>query len=100
MARAKEKDETEPETASSAYSIREREENMGIADEAKSQATTEREGRKFERKAKEEHPNAPEPVIGMNDERAQVSLSWPESSVVDRLTDSLTEGELSLNLQL
>ena len=27
----------------------------------------------FNKKAKEDHPEAPEPVIGMNDERAQVS---------------------------
>ncbi|KAF7717466.1 Uncharacterized protein PECH_000485 [Penicillium ucsense] len=43
----------------------------GIAEGSKSQATTERGGRKAEAKAKKEHPAAPEPVIGMNDERGQ-----------------------------
>ena len=31
----------------------------------------------FNKKAKEDHPEAPEPVIGMNDERAQVSRKSP-----------------------
>lgn len=46
--------------------------NEGIADNTKSQGMTERGGRKQARKAKEEHPAAPEPIIGMNDERAEV----------------------------
>lgn len=76
MSRARKHDETDPEAASSASGIREREENRNIADDTKSQATTERDGLKFERKAKKEHPNAPEPVIGMNDERAEVSFCF------------------------
>lgn len=51
--------------------------NEGVADNTKSQATTERGGRKQERKAKEEHPAAPKPIIGMNDERAQVNALSP-----------------------
>jgi hypothetical protein len=52
--------------------MKERERNEGIADDTKQQGTTERGGRKHGQKAKEEHPAAPEPVIGMNDERARV----------------------------
>jgi hypothetical protein len=52
--------------------MKEREGNEGIADDTKQQGTTERGGRKHGQKAKEEHPAAPEPVIGMNDERARV----------------------------
>ncbi|RJE19802.1 hypothetical protein PHISCL_07854 [Aspergillus sclerotialis] len=69
--RVRKHDETDPETAASAYSIKERDDSHNIADDSKSQATTERDGLKYGRKAKEEHPKAPEPVIGMNDERAE-----------------------------
>ena len=40
--------------------------------EGKSQATTERDHGSHNKKAKEEHPEAPGPVIGMNDERGGV----------------------------
>lgn len=70
--RAKKHDVTDPEVEATDAGLREREENEGIADETKQQGTTERQGLKFNRKAKEERPNAPEPVIGMNDERGQV----------------------------
>lgn len=75
--KAKKGDGTDPEADSSIASMKDRRENQGIADQTKSQATTERGGLKFGRKAKEEHPNAPEPVIGMNDERAGVGLIHP-----------------------
>lgn len=59
----------------SASARKERQANEGIADDSKSQAITERGGVKHAKKAKEEHPKAPEPVIGMNDERSKVSAS-------------------------
>ncbi|OQD82182.1 hypothetical protein PENANT_c023G09167 [Penicillium antarcticum] len=49
----------------------ERRVNEGVADDTKSQGMTERGGSKHGKKAKEEHPKAPEPIIGMNDERAK-----------------------------
>ncbi|KAJ5576920.1 hypothetical protein N7535_003846 [Penicillium sp. DV-2018c] len=48
-----------------------REQNAGIADDSKSEAITERGGSKSAKKAKESHPKAPEPVIGMNEERGR-----------------------------
>lgn len=65
-------DTTDPETKASGLGMEERDRKEGIADRSQSQATTERGGLAYGRKAKDEHPRAPEPVIGMNDERAQV----------------------------
>lgn len=65
-------DTTDPETKASGLGMSERDRKEGVADRSQSQATTERGGSGYGRKAKEEHPRAPEPVIGMNDERAQV----------------------------
>ncbi|PLB43486.1 hypothetical protein P170DRAFT_480462 [Aspergillus steynii IBT 23096] len=69
--RTKKGDKTDPTTDSSAAGMQEREESEGVAHDAKSQATTERGGAKHGKQAKKEHPKAPEPIIGMNDERAQ-----------------------------
>ncbi|KAI9931910.1 hypothetical protein ASPWEDRAFT_27806 [Aspergillus wentii DTO 134E9] len=69
--RAKGGDTTDPTTEASYAGMKNREESEGIADNTKSEAETERGGLKHQRKAKEEHPNAPEPIIGMNDERGQ-----------------------------
>lgn len=75
MNRTKKKnDTTDPPTDASSASMKDRQEAEGIADESKSQGTTERGGAKHGRKAKEEHPKAPEPIIGLNDERGQVSV--------------------------
>lgn len=70
--RAKRGDTSDIAAAADASGMKERERNEGVADETMSQATTERGGLKQGRKAKKEHPAAPEPIIGMNDERAQV----------------------------
>ncbi|KAF3398577.1 hypothetical protein F1880_006336 [Penicillium rolfsii] len=70
--RAKRGDTKDPSASAVASGMEERDVNEGIADDTKSQATTERGGRKEERKAKNEHPSAPEPIIGMNDERGRV----------------------------
>lgn len=70
--RAKKGDTSDIHAAAGASGLKERERNEGVADETMSQATTERGGVKQSRKAKKEHPAAPEPIIGMNDERAQV----------------------------
>lgn len=72
--RTQDNDTTDPETKASSDGMTDRRESEGIADPTKSQATTERGGLSAERKAKEEHPKAPRPVIGVNDERAQVSV--------------------------
>lgn len=72
--RAKRGDTHDVHAAAGASGMQEREGNEGVADETKSQGMTERGGVKQERKAKEEHPAAPEPIIGMNDERAQVRV--------------------------
>ncbi|KAJ5204627.1 uncharacterized protein N7498_005506 [Penicillium cinerascens] len=69
--RAKKGDTEDPSSAASASGMKERDANEGIADDTKQQGTTERGGRKHGQKAKKEHPAAPEPIIGMNDERAQ-----------------------------
>ncbi|KAJ5682538.1 hypothetical protein N7462_005703 [Penicillium macrosclerotiorum] len=69
--RAKAGDATDPSAAATAAGMKEREVNEGVADDSKSQGTTERGGRKHGEKAKREHPKAPEPIIGMNDERGQ-----------------------------
>lgn len=73
MNRVERGDVTEPETDASEYSMKERKDDYAIADDTKSPATTERDGLKFERKAKKEHPKAPEPIMGMNDDKGEVS---------------------------
>lgn len=70
--RAKRGDTKDPSADAVASGMKERDMNEGIPDDTKSQATTQRGGRKEERKAKHEHPAAPEPIIGMNDERGEV----------------------------
>lgn len=72
--RAKEGDTTDPEVQGAAFSREERKESEGIADSTKSQATTQRDHRQNNPRAKKDHPKAPEPVIGMNDERGEVRL--------------------------
>ena len=42
--------------------------------ENESQATTEKDSGNQNQQAQKDHPEAPGPVIGMNDERGQVSL--------------------------
>lgn len=74
VSRAEKGDKDDPQSQAAASGLKEREENEGIADNTKSHGRTERGGRKQGRKAKAEHPNAPEPIIGMNDERAEVRL--------------------------
>ncbi|KAJ5167079.1 uncharacterized protein N7482_005860 [Penicillium canariense] len=69
--RAKEGEAEDPATAGASSGMKEREVNEGVADSTKSQGMTERGGRKHSKKAKKEHPAAPEPIIGMNDERAE-----------------------------
>lgn len=78
MERSKGKrDITDPQTESSASGLKEKKESAGVADGSKQAAVTEREGLKQERQAKKEHPKAPEPIIGMNDERGEVSATCP-----------------------
>ena len=72
--RARKGDTNEPTSEATASGLKEREVNLGIQDDTKQQGATERGGRKHAQKAKEEHPAAPEPIIGMNDERAGVRL--------------------------
>lgn len=72
--RAKRGDTTDPTTDAAAAGMKEREEKEGQADRSKSQATTQRQGSQEADKAKKEHPNAPSPIIGMNDERGRVGF--------------------------
>ncbi|KAJ5826765.1 hypothetical protein N7447_003528 [Penicillium robsamsonii] len=67
--RAQKGDAEDIHSEAAATGLRERKTNQGLADDTKSQGITERGGTKYGKKAKEEHPKAPEPVIGMNDER-------------------------------
>ncbi|CAI7578954.1 unnamed protein product [Penicillium palitans] len=67
--RSKKGDTEDVHSEAAASGLKERKTNQGLADETKSHGTTERGGTKYGRKAKEEHPKAPEPVIGMSDER-------------------------------
>ncbi|KAB8237371.1 hypothetical protein ETB97_001588 [Aspergillus alliaceus] len=69
--RRKKGDTTDPTVEGAHSGMKDREESKGIARDDKPQAATERGGVKHGKKAKEEHPKAPEPIIGMNDERAQ-----------------------------
>ncbi|PKY08919.1 hypothetical protein P168DRAFT_323965 [Aspergillus campestris IBT 28561] len=69
--RAKRGDTTDPTSDAAAAGMKEREEREGQADRSKSQATTQRQGSQEAEKAKKEHPNAPTPIIGMNDERGE-----------------------------
>ncbi|KAJ5126935.1 hypothetical protein N7448_007714 [Penicillium atrosanguineum] len=68
--RAKQGDTNDPPSDAAASAFKEREASSGLNDDTKQQGTTERGGRKHAQKAKQEHPAAPEPIIGMNDERA------------------------------
>ncbi|KAJ5181756.1 hypothetical protein N7449_011903 [Penicillium cf. viridicatum] len=67
--RSKNGDTEDVHSAAAASGLNERKTNQGLADETKSQGMTERGGTKYAKKAKQEHPKAPEPLIGMNDER-------------------------------
>jgi hypothetical protein len=74
--RSKDKrDITDPQTESSASGLKEKKESWGVSDESKQGAVTERDGLKQEREAEKEFPKAPKPIIGMNDERAEVSAT-------------------------
>lgn len=73
--RAAKNDITDPEVEGVAKGRAEKQRNSGIADSTMSGATTERDLGRNAQRAKEEHPKSPEPIIGMNDERGEVSLS-------------------------
>ncbi|KKA20476.1 hypothetical protein T310_5495 [Rasamsonia emersonii CBS 393.64] len=72
--RASNRDITDPEIESTVAGLQERDENEGIADQSKSHATTERDSGRHSKRAKEESPAAPEPVIGMTDEKGHSSV--------------------------
>ncbi|KAL4743292.1 hypothetical protein BDV11DRAFT_166415 [Aspergillus similis] len=67
----KENDKTDPETIAAKRTMEDREENFGVGNRGESDAATERGGAKNAEKVKKDHPKATEPVIGMNDERAE-----------------------------
>ncbi|KAJ5987474.1 hypothetical protein N7451_011839 [Penicillium sp. IBT 35674x] len=69
--RSKKGDNYDIHSDASASGMEEKRQNEGIADKTKSQGMTRRGGTESGKKAKSEHPAAPEPVLGMNDERAQ-----------------------------
>ncbi|KAE8153870.1 hypothetical protein BDV25DRAFT_9338 [Aspergillus avenaceus] len=67
--RRRKRDTTDPTVSGADAGMQEREEAEGVADSSKQQGATEREGAKHGKQAKREHPKAPAPIIGMNDER-------------------------------
>ncbi|OJJ73559.1 hypothetical protein ASPBRDRAFT_28779 [Aspergillus brasiliensis CBS 101740] len=71
--RTQKSDTTDPTTDAAASVMQDRKEGQG--DDAKPQGATERGGSQHGKKAKQEHPKAPEPIIGMNDERGHVSVN-------------------------
>lgn len=74
--RAAANDTTDPETEGSAKMRKEHDENEGIADSTLSSATTRRDTAKGKEAAEKEFPEAPGPVIGMEDERGSVSFAF------------------------
>ena len=77
-------DELDVQSGASQSGKRER----ASGDEKQSQGATEKDKGNQNEQAKKDHPEAPGPVIGMNDERGQVSILvvWSESARVERLT--------------
>lgn len=69
--RSKKGDTADVHASASASGMKERETNQGSGDGTKSQGTTETGGTKYSSQAKKENPKAPEPIIGMNDERGK-----------------------------
>lgn len=60
-----------------------------------SDAISRRDEKSSNKRAKEEHPEAPEPVIGMNDERGSVSINT--TSLKRQGADQVTERALKLS---
>lgn len=83
----KENDKTDPQTIGASQAMKDREQNFGSEKSGQSGAATETGGRKNAKKAKKDHPKAPEPVIGMNDERAGVSLYHALQLLIYRSSD-------------
>ena len=71
------KDELDVQSGASQSGKRER----AGGNENESQATTEKDSGNQNEQAKKDHPEAPGPVIGMNDERGQVSIPAASISV-------------------
>uniref|UniRef100_A0A093UXB5 Uncharacterized protein n=1 Tax=Talaromyces marneffei PM1 TaxID=1077442 RepID=A0A093UXB5_TALMA len=72
--RAAKNDVTDPEVEGVVKGRAEKQRSSGLADSTMSGAMTERDLGRNAKRAKEEHPKSPEPIIGMNDERGEVSL--------------------------
>lgn len=70
--RSKKGDTADVHADSSASGMQERKTHEGSGDPSKSQGTTETGGSQYGKQAKKENPKAPEPIIGMNDERGKV----------------------------
>lgn len=66
---ANRKDELDVQSGASQSGMRER----ASGDEKQSQATSDKDSGNHNKQAQKDHPEAPGPVIGMNDERGQVS---------------------------
>lgn len=72
--RSKKGDTADIHAHSSASGMQERKTHEGAGDPSKSQGTTETGGSQHGKQAKKDNPKAPEPIIGMNDERGKASL--------------------------
>lgn len=71
--RVKKGDITDPQTEATRSGRKEKEEKNDLNDMSKSQSTTERDQHNSTSKTEKEFPKAPKPVIGMTDERGEVS---------------------------
>lgn len=81
-------DELDVQSGASQSGERERASN----DENQSQAATEKDKGNQNEQAKKDHPEAPGPVIGMNDERGQVSSFAAEGKIHMKYTDCDSDG--------
>ncbi|EFQ97123.1 hypothetical protein MGYG_00166 [Nannizzia gypsea CBS 118893] len=73
--RVKKGDITDPQTEATRSGRKEKGKKSGLDDMSKSQSTTERDQQNSTSKAEKEFPKAPKPVIGMTDERGEVSTN-------------------------
>lgn len=60
----------------------EKQRSSGLADSTMSGAMTERDLGRNAKRAKEEHPKSPEPIIGMNDERGRLVFLFDSQTLL------------------
>ncbi|KGM92010.1 uncharacterized protein PADG_11797 [Paracoccidioides brasiliensis Pb18] len=81
LEQSKRGDTTNPMTRGSTSGLKEKEEEaQNGSDKSKSQAITEQNHENSTKKTKKEFPEAPDPIIGMTDERGKVVLKVLEKN--------------------